>query len=86
MEDRAEKQSSETSGTLSKLDWPTLETRRAAHRLRGEALRDMALALRSWLKRRAAQPILAASRSAEKTNLGRYPAVLRWAGDQPDNN
>jgi hypothetical protein len=76
MEDRAEKQSSGTTGKLSKLDWPTPETLRAAPRLRGEALRDMALALRSWLKRGAAQPILAASRSAEKTNLGRSPVAL----------
>jgi hypothetical protein len=66
MEDRAERQSSATTGKFSKLDWPTPEMLRAAHRLRGEALLDMALTLRSWLKRRAAPPILAASRPPKK--------------------
>jgi hypothetical protein len=86
MEDRAERQSLATTGKFSKLDWPTPKMLRAAHRLRGEALRDMALALRSWLKRRAAPPILAASRSAEKTNLGRSPIAPRGASAQPPNN
>ena len=73
--DRAEKRTSGTTGKFSRLDWPTPEMLRAAHRARGKALRDMALALGSWLTRKITQPILAVSRKRETTNLGRSPVA-----------
>jgi hypothetical protein len=63
MEDRAGKRSSGTNGTSCTLDWPTPEMLRAARGAKAKALYDMALAFGRWLKRRVAQPGLAASRS-----------------------
>jgi hypothetical protein len=73
--DRAEMQTSGMTGKFSRLDWPTPEMLRAAHRARGKALRDMALALGFWLTRKITQPILAVSRKRETTNLGRSPVA-----------
>jgi hypothetical protein len=48
---------------------------RAAHRARGKALRDMALALGSLLKRKITRPIFVAGGQREMTNRGRSPVA-----------
>ena len=63
MDDRAENQNSGATTKFSKLDWPTPEMLRAARGAQAKALWDMALAFGRSLKRRAAQPVFAASRS-----------------------
>ena len=45
MDSHAEGQEFGKASTLSTLDWPTPEHITAAHRLRGQALRDMTVAL-----------------------------------------
>lgn len=75
MDDRAVNQNSGATGKFSILDWPTPEMLRAARRARGKALRDMALALGSLLKRKITRPIFAAGGKREMTNLGRSPVV-----------
>jgi len=75
MDDRAVNQNLGATGKFSTLDWPTPEMLRAAHRARGKALRDMALALGSLLKRKIARPTFVAGGKREMTNLGRSPVV-----------
>ena len=45
MDNHAEDRNSGKTHALSALDWPTPEQLAAAHRLRGQALRDMTVAL-----------------------------------------
>jgi hypothetical protein len=75
MQDRAAIQNSGATGKFSTLDWPTPELLRAAHRARGKALRDMALALGSLLKRKITRPIFVAGGQREMTNRGRSPVA-----------
>ena len=53
MENRAAKQKSGTPDEFSKLNWPTPEMLRAAHRARAKALSTAMVVFGSWLKRSA---------------------------------
>jgi len=55
MESRAERQ-------FAKIDWPTPEMLRAAHRARAKVLSTAMLAFGSWLKRRAGGIVLVPDR------------------------
>jgi hypothetical protein len=77
MEDRAEKPTTGRAAKFSKLDWPTPEMLRAAHSARGQALRDIVLALGYWFKRWQAPSVPVASRVRAATGLGRSRAAHR---------
>ncbi len=61
MNDHAEGQNSDKAQTLSVLDWPTPEQITEAHRLRGQALREMTVALFRRLRRMLAEQADAAT-------------------------
>jgi hypothetical protein len=66
MDNHAEGQGSGKTHTLSVLDWPTPEQLVAAHRARGEALREMTVGVFRRVKRFVAWQLRAARASQPK--------------------
>jgi hypothetical protein len=75
MDNHAEGQEFGKPRAFSVLDWPTQEQLAAAHRARGQALREMVVALFRWLRRSIADHVLAASLNRAKQT----PAKVRIA-------